>query len=132
MGEGASVHNTHVVNTVRPSLPEVLGEKISLLFQIYRSHWWIFGGIPRRLGLFLLHVSALMDELVVAHVQWDEGFACKVIDLIMELVFMSRYESTLITIQGVTYGKIVLQTSQLVGRSGCSMLYRIKNALLHS
>ena len=31
VGEGINVHDTHVMNTVCPSLPEVAGQQISLL-----------------------------------------------------------------------------------------------------
>ena len=38
IGFGISVHDTHVVNTVFPILPEVLYQKVSLLFRgLWRS-----------------------------------------------------------------------------------------------
>ena len=41
MGEGVSVHDMHVVNTVCPSLPEVADQQVYLLIQIDQSRWWI-------------------------------------------------------------------------------------------
>ena len=42
VGEGVSVHDTHVMNTVCPSLPGVADQKVSLLLGILQHHRWIF------------------------------------------------------------------------------------------
>ena len=65
-----SFHDTHVVNTVSPILPEVLEQKVSLLF---RGLWWIFRCVGDASGtgwivFRLLHGANLVDEGVVAHV----------------------------------------------------------------
>ena len=39
VGEGVSVHDTHVVNTVHPYLTEVADRKVSLLLGVFCSHW---------------------------------------------------------------------------------------------
>ena len=41
VGEGVSVHNMHVVNTISPSLPEVLDQQVSLLPQCLLINEWI-------------------------------------------------------------------------------------------
>ena len=39
--EGVSIHNTHVVNTVGPLLPEVLDKKVALLFRDLLRCWML-------------------------------------------------------------------------------------------
>ena len=41
MGDGVSVHGTHVINTVCPYLPEVVDHQVSLLLKIIQIHGWI-------------------------------------------------------------------------------------------
>ena len=65
-----SVHDTHVVNTVCPIVPEVLDQKVSLLF---RGFWWIFPWVgvatgTGRLGFRPLHGATLVYEGVIAYV----------------------------------------------------------------
>ena len=65
-----SVHDTHVVHTVCPILPEVPEQKVSLLFH---NLWWIVIWVcgvigPSWLGFCPLHGATLVDEGVVAHV----------------------------------------------------------------
>ena len=38
VGGGVIIHDMHVVNTVRPSLPEVPCYKVSLLLRFFRTH----------------------------------------------------------------------------------------------
>ena len=60
-----------------------------------------------------------MHDWVVAHVQGDEGFACKVREPIKDLVVISLDESTLLTIQVVKYenfGFAAITVGQDVGR----------------
>ena len=65
-----SVHNTHVVNTVCPILPEVPEQKVSLLFRGFcRIIIQVFGVTgPSCFGFRTLHGATLVDEGVVAHV----------------------------------------------------------------
>ena len=39
--EGVRVHGTHVVNTFYPFLPEVVGQKVSLLIQTLKIYGWV-------------------------------------------------------------------------------------------
>ena len=41
--EVASIHGIHVVNTVYPSLSEVLDQEVSLLLHLVPEGWQIFG-----------------------------------------------------------------------------------------
>ena len=70
IGLSISVHDTHVVNTFCPILPEVLEQKDSLLFRgLWRSVIRVccLPG-PIWLGFHPLHGATLVDEGVVAHV----------------------------------------------------------------
>ena len=96
--EGACVHDTHIVNTVSPSLWKVTDGKVSLLLRLFYSLWWIFGRVSHRMFLFLSNGITLMDDGVVAHVRGDEGFSWKVSDPITDLGVTSRDEAALILI----------------------------------
>ena len=76
--EGVTVHDTHVLNTFRPSLLEVVDQQVSLLIQILQSHRWIVEKLSLRVGLSLPHCMTWMYEGVVPHVQGGEGFDFKV------------------------------------------------------
>ena len=73
--EVISVHDTHVVNTVSPSMPDITDDKVSLLIRVIRRPWWIFGRGFCRLGLYLSYGTTFIDEGVVMHVQGGKLFA---------------------------------------------------------
>ena len=75
--EGFSVHDTHVVNTVRPSLPDVADQKVSLLLVIIQRHGCIFEILLPRLGLSIPYCTTCMNEGIVAHVPGVELFSCQ-------------------------------------------------------
>ena len=105
MGLGISVHNTHVVNTVIPIMPEVTDQEVSILFcGLWRRNVVQIGCAcdPGRLCLWPLHDSTCKDEGVVAHVRGDECFDGQVRDLIPEIVMTRRDEVAPLTIKGVT------------------------------
>ena len=70
IGLSISVHDTHVVNTFCPILPEFPEQKISLLFRgLWRSVIRVCGVTgPVWLVFRPLHGATLVDEGVVAHV----------------------------------------------------------------
>ena len=65
-----SVHDTHVVNTVCPIMPEVPEKKVSLLFcGLWRSVHCVGAATgPGWIGFCPLHGTTLVYEGVVAHV----------------------------------------------------------------
>ena len=75
VGEGVRVHDTHVVNTIRPSLSEVTGQKISLILQRLVFHRQIVVKLPISMVLYLPHCATWMDEGVVVHVRGGKMFA---------------------------------------------------------
>ena len=60
------------------------------------------------MGLSLMHGATGVDEGVVAHVQWGDGLACEVSDLITDLVMKICDEATLFTVQGIKGNKICI------------------------
>ena len=65
LGEDVGIHNAHVVNTVRPSLPEVADQQISLLLGRLFFNRWVLGEGPFRMVLSLLYGATWVDEEVV-------------------------------------------------------------------
>ena len=64
--EGVIIHSTHLVNTVRPSLPKFTDQEVSLMFsRIFKGKFIVFG-IPSHLGLALLHGVTWVYERVEA------------------------------------------------------------------
>ena len=70
IGLSISVHNTYVMNTVFPIIPEVPEQNVSLLFRgLWQSVIWVCGVTgPSWLGFRPINGAALVDEGVVAHV----------------------------------------------------------------
>ena len=73
--EGASVHDTHAVNTARPFLPEVADHQIYFMIIRLTGSDFISRKVPHRLGLSLPHSATWMNEGVVAHMRGGKGFA---------------------------------------------------------
>ena len=103
IGLGVSVHDTHVVNTVSPIGPEVLDQKVSLLFRV------LWRGGPRccavtgsgGLGFLPRHGATLVDEGVVAHVSGGEIPARQISHPVTELIVTRRDGSAPLAIEGV-------------------------------
>ena len=59
-----SVHETHVVNTVCPILPEVPEQKVSLMFRgLWQSVLWVCGATgPIWIGFRHIHGATLVDQ----------------------------------------------------------------------
>ena len=47
--------------------------------------WWV----PRSLGLYFLHETTWVDEVVITHVRGGEGFSCKVSNSTTDIVVAS-------------------------------------------
>ena len=107
IGLSISVHDTHVVNTVCPVGPEVLVQKVSLLF---RGLWW---RVPRcvavmgsdGLGFCPHHGATLVNEGVVAYVRGGEIPARQIRDPITELIVTCRDKATPLAVEGVAHVK---------------------------
>ena len=96
-----SVHDTHVVNTVCPIVPEVPDQKVSLLF---RGLWWSvpwFGAATEsdRLGFWPLHGTTLVCERVVAYARGGKCPARQIRNPVMELIVTRRDKSTLLQLR---------------------------------
>ena len=100
-----SVHNTHVVNTVCPILPEVLGQKVSLLFRgLWRGVHWVGAATGAgRLGIWPLRGATLVYEGVVAYMRGGEGLVRQIRDPVTELIMTRSDEATPLAIKGVAY-----------------------------
>ena len=66
--ESVCVHDTHVMNNVRPYMSEVAYQQVSLLLQVLQRHGWIVVKELCRLGLYLPHCTTWMDEGILVHV----------------------------------------------------------------
>ena len=102
-----SAHDTHVVNTVGPVGPEVLDQKVSLLF---RGLWWEgprCGSVTGSGGLDFRprHGATLVNVRVVTYVRGGESPACQIRDPVTELIMTRRDEATPLAVEGVVYGK---------------------------
>ena len=99
VGGGVSIHDTHVVNTVRPLHPEVSDEDNPLqLYLVLRME-------PFEFLLTSMHGATCVYFGVVTHVRWGEGLARKVGDPITEIVVTRRDEASLLAVKGVAYFK---------------------------
>ena len=92
IGLSISVPDTHVVNTVCLILPELPGQKVSLLFRdLWRSVPCVCDATePSWLGFRPLYGATLVDEGVNAHVQGGEILASQVYDPVTELIMTCR------------------------------------------
>ena len=102
-----SVHDTHVVNTVCPVGPEVLDQKVSLLFRgLCLSVPWC-GAVTGSVGLGFrpLHGATPVYEGVVAYVRGGECPARQICNPITELIVTRRDEATPLAVEGVANGK---------------------------
>ena len=115
---GVIVHDTHVVNTVGPVLPEFTDQEVSLLLcglwrwravQISRTYG------PGRLSFWTLHGATCEDEGVIAHVRGGEVFDGQVCDPIPEIVMIRRDESAPLAIEGVTNGEFGVASVTVIG-----------------
>ena len=95
VGGGVSIHETHVVNTVRSLRPEVSDEEILLHTPL------IIQRIPIEFVLLYTHVATCVDSRVVTYVRVGEGFACKVREPIMGIVVTRRGEAPLLVVEGM-------------------------------
>ena len=105
IGLCVSVHDTHVVNTVCPIVPEVPDQKVSLLFcGLWLSVTW-FGAATGsgRLGFRPLHGATLVYEGVVANMKGGECPARQIRDPVTELIVTRCDEATPLAFEGVAY-----------------------------
>ena len=93
MGLGVSVHDTHGMNTVRPIIPEVTDQEVSLIF----CGLWRRRAVPvcqttspGRLSLWPLHGATCEYEGVIAHVRGGGAFAAQVFNLVSEIIVTRR------------------------------------------
>ena len=103
-----SVHDTHVVNTVGPVVPEVPDQKVSLLF---RGLWWRgprCGAVTGSggLGCCPCYGATLVNEGVVAYVRGGESPARQIRDPVTELIVTHRDKATPRAVEGVENGKL--------------------------
>ena len=106
---GILVHNTHVVKTASPILPEVTDQEVILLFRgLYRRcvvrDGCAFG--PGRLCLWPLHYTTCKYEGFFAHVRGCESFAGHIRNPVTELVMTHCDEATPLTVEGVANRKV--------------------------
>ena len=90
------IHDTHILNTVRPMRPEVSDEETSLQLSF----------VPWR-GAFELVLPSMygatrVDFGVVRHVCGGEGLACKFYKPITEIIMTLRDEASLIAVEGIS------------------------------
>ena len=104
MGLGVSVHDTHGMNTVRPVIPEVTDQEVSLLF----CGLWRQRAVPVcqttspcRLSLWTLHGAPCEDKGVIAHVRGGGVFAAQVFDLVLKIIVTRHDEAAVLVVQGV-------------------------------
>ena len=102
-----TVHDTHVVNTVCPIVPEVPDQKVSLLF---RGLWWRFpwcGAVTGsgRLGFRPPPGATLVYEGVVAYVRGGKCPARQIRDPLTELTVTRRDKATPLAVKGMADGK---------------------------
>ena len=105
------------MNTVCPIGPEVLDQKVSLLF---RGLWWSvpwFGAVngSGRLGFRPLHGATLVYEGVIAYVRGGEGPAHQIRDPVTELIMTRRDKATPLAVEGVANGKLCVAAVAVFG-----------------
>ena len=95
VGGGASIHDTHVMNTFLPLIPKVYDEEIPLHISL------VLRRVPFELFLVSMCSATCVDFGVVMHVHGVEVLTCKFRDPITELVEAHRDETSLLSVKGV-------------------------------
>ena len=115
MGLGVSDHDTHGMNTVRPIIPEVTDQEVSLMF----CGLWRRRAVPvcrttspGRLSLLPLHGATCKDEGFIAHVRGGEFFVAQVFDLVSEIIVTRRDRLPLLQSRAWQILNLALQPSQ--------------------
>ena len=91
IGSGVSIHDTHVLNNVRPLSPEVSDEEIPL--QIF---FLLFLKVPFELLIHSPHGATCVDFGVVTHMCGGKGLACKFGNPITETIVTCHDEASLL------------------------------------
>ena len=115
---GILVHNTHVVKTDSPILPEVTYQEVTLLFRGLYRRCVVWDGCafgPGRLCLRLLHGKTCKDEGFVAHVRGGESFVGQIRNPVNKLAMTHRDEATPFSVEGVLNRKVGIAAVTVMG-----------------
>ena len=107
----------HVVNTVSPVGPEVLDQKVSLLFRGLLWRVPLFGVVTGSggLGFRPRHGATLVYEGVVAYVRRGECPARQIHDPVTELIVMRRDEAVTLEVEGLAYSESGIAAVTVLG-----------------